>query len=91
MEEKPSKRKIQIDCNQISNDSKDYMEKGHIEIFVNMSFFLFSCGGHNQKHSYVDRKMTCWGVKCIGESDSAGNCKFPKPSGATILLDPTRS
>ena len=42
--------------------------------------------------AYVDRrKMTCWGVKCIGESDSAGNCKFPKPSGATILLDPTRS
>ena len=35
--------------------------------------------------------MTCWGVKDIGESDSAGNCKFPKPSGATILLDPTRS
>ena len=44
------------------------------------------------KRTYVDsKKMTCWGVKCIGESDSAGNCKFPKPSGATILLDPTRS
>ncbi len=26
--------------------------------------------------------MTCWGVKVVGESDSAGNCKFPKPSGA---------
>ena len=23
--------------------------------------------------------MTCWGVKVVGESDSAGNCKFPKP------------
>ena len=28
-------------------------------------------------HPYVDRKMTCWGVKCIGESDSAGNGNVP--------------
>ena len=34
---------------------------------------------------YVDRKMTRCEVKCIGESDSAGNWKFPKPFLTTPL------
>ena len=35
------------------------------------------CRSQPKAHLCRQKNMTCWGVKCIGESDSAGNGNVP--------------